>query len=233
MKDKAALLETAESYENMLSRQKDLLRNLTLKILVESYDSAEETLEELSRLNEAHYLRLKSIIYDLRCQSGNAAADYDCIERLGKQALFPAYLKYESGIWKFHLPPMPSVKKVKRTASEGQAVFYSVMYLLEEYEREHHMRLSCLEEPVLYIRHNIRKDETEVFDADNVDTKRAIDAMQGYLLSDDNALYLTTITDGALADEDSCDMYLFEKSLFREILRGMKSGKATAGNVKS
>ena len=207
MIDRNKLRNALTYYEMLVLDQRNRISQLRYQIEKERDEDAEDSVRQFGKHNEELYLKLKEMCYEVQgIKSDNM------YEAIGTTDSFPSTLEeIEPGIWKFHLPPFFSVSAKKKVYNEGKHMYYLVMNLLAAYERING-RIDVMDRPIVIFRHHIFSESKNIFDYDNIDSKRAIDAMQGYFLKDDNAIYLTTIHE-ALADpeESYCDIYVLDQ----------------------
>lgn len=206
-KDKAiyALLD----YQSLVKKQERRIVDMASLLYTGQEEKALDELNDFTIENEAIYLKLKKLSYDLQGeQSGNRH------EMIGTTDLFPSSLTEVSpGLWKFHLPPFFSVNSSERGPSNaGKHIFYLVMNLEEEYEKSNR-KLKVIEKPIVIFEHHICSDFQKVFDFDNIDSKRALDALQGSFINDDNALSLMTVNLAVKDPKESyCDIYIADRN---------------------
>ena len=206
--DKNMLRNLLIHYEMLVVDQRNRIINLRLQTESENSGRAVEIVKDFCKVNEEIYLKLKSLMYEVQDEK-----PVNMIAELGTTEAFPSSLtETEKGVWKFHLPPFYSVSAKRKLYNEGKHVYYLVMNLLDRYERENR-KIQKLNKPVVIFRHHIASDSPNIFDFDNIDSKRAIDAMQGYFLKDDNAQYLTVIHESVHDEHESfCDIYVLDKA---------------------
>lgn len=118
--------------------------------------------------------------------------------------------KIERG-YLFILPPMTSQYKRERRLQEGRAIYEMVLYLIDEFQKEE--SLECFSDADITFRHYIDRNlpEISVPDADNVDIKKVIDAMQGFIIKSDNLLHLNLSHEGFLSDWAHTEIYVKER----------------------
>ena len=205
MNDEKTILKLAK-YEKIAQNQLGRIRQL--KIMLEEGIDARSEIENISRENEELFLGMKSISYEIRGDDPDSQ-----IEEFGTTETFPSSLeRIAPGIWKFTLPTFVSNPAKKRFANEGKHMFFVVLNLLREYEINNG-RISYMKKPVLCFRHHICTETDRIFDFDNIDSKRAIDAMQGYFLKGDDALYLTIIQEAEKDPGKSfCEIFVFDRA---------------------
>lgn len=114
--------------------------------------------------------------------------------------------------YKFRLPPMNSKNGALRYIGDGKFVYYAIQKLIKDYEVKHSI-IRPMKSPIGIFVHHFDADKKEVttLDADNVDTKTSTDALQGYILTDDNLLSFWTMNFGVEDTTSFCDLFLIEK----------------------
>lgn len=204
------------NYEMLVVDQRN--RIINTRVMLDREVDPTDTIRQFAKSNEEIYLKLKSLIHEI--QAGGESTR-SITEDLGTTESFPAtFEKLGEGIWKFHLPPFFSVSAKKRLYNEGRHIYYLIQNLLKQHEAESG-RLKLLEKPLVAFRHHICADVDNVFDYDNIDAKRATDAMQEFLLKDDNGMYLTVAHDMIYNEDISfCDIYVIEQKGRENILDG-------------
>lgn len=142
------------------------------------------------------------------------ASEYD-YKAMGTTEEFPCSLSYDDGIWEFILPPAPSVKTGKRVTDTSRYIGYLVRNLMDRYQVEYG-DISCLSSPVVIIEYGIRENDSfaKLFDADNRDSKKAIDAMTGTFFDDDNVLAIRTYQYGVRSKVEMTRILIMEFERF-------------------
>lgn len=223
MRDRDNLIHMLLDYQMQVKDQEKRIMHLANAIyLSQDEEMVEKLVREFAVENEDIYLRLKRFVYDIRMNdSGNTH------EMFGTTDSFPAALeKVGAGLWKFHLPPFYSVNIGDRGPSgAGKHMFYLVLNLEAEYEAKQE-KIEKLKSPLIVFEHHICSNVQRTFDFDNIDSKRALDAIQGYFIDDDNALSVTVVNI-AVADpaESYCDMYVAERSDLEIYKKIMQAGE--------
>lgn len=206
MDKKNDIIKALIEYEGIAA---ELQRNISMtRLQVNSDIDAEDTMLHFARTNEDLYLKMKKFTYDVLGRNSD-----NIMEEFGTTDSFPSTLEeIQDGVWKFTLPPFFSIQNKKRFSNEGRHMYYLVMNLENEYEKTH-QRIEKMAKPVVIFRHHICTEKDYIFDYDNVDSKRAIDAMQGFFLERDDALYLTTVH-SALKDTQKsyCEIFVFDSA---------------------
>jgi len=206
MIDKDTLINKLIQFELIVLDQRNRIVQMRYQIDSGSVEDAIPAAREFGKANEEIYLRLKSLIYTMQ---GKRAANM--AEEIGTTESFPSSLmEIRPGIWKFTLPPFFSVSAKKKLYNEGKHMYYLVLNLQMQYEKNSG-RIETLKRPLVLFRHHICTDVQLPFDYDNIDSKRAIDAMQGYFIGDDNALSLTAVHEAVEDPERSyCEIYVLD-----------------------
>lgn len=209
MLDKDKVIYALLDYQSLIKKQERRIVDMASLFYTGQEDKAMEELTDFTIENEEVYLKLKQLSYDLQGeQNGNRH------EMIGTTDLFPSSLtEVNKGIWKFHLPPFFSVNSSDRGPSNaGKHIFYLVMNLEAEYE-EKNKKMAVIEKPIVIFEHHICSDFQKVFDFDNIDSKRALDALQGTFINDDNALSIMTVNMAVKDPEESyCDIYIADRN---------------------
>lgn len=223
MSDRDALIHRLLDYQKLVKAQEKKIQSLAYALYTEQSDQEVRKIAvDFARENEEIYLKLKRLIYDTRSLRGVQQGNRH--EMIGTTDSFDSSLTCESpGVWKFHLPPFFSVQSSERGPSNaGKHVFYLVMNLLSGYELENN-RIGKIEKPLIIFEHHICTDTQKPFDFDNIDSKRALDAMQGYFIDDDNALSLTVVNLAVKDEKESfCDIYIgdaADKGIYERLVR--------------
>lgn len=200
------IIETLDKYEKTAAAQQDKIKQL--KLLVKGGLDTGSTVEKICRDNELLYLHMKSICYQLQ---GKEPANP--VDEFGTTDAFDASIEnMGSNAWKLTLPPFYSISAKRRFSNEGKHAYFLILRLLQTYEIENE-KIEYMEWPVVFFRHHICTDIDRVFDFDNIDSKRAIDAMQGYFLKGDDALYLTVIHEAVRDEERSyCELFVTDRA---------------------
>jgi len=221
MKDDA-MIHALVDYQMLVKDQEKRILSLAESLYFEQESEAMKTVNAFAVENEEIYLKLKRLIYDIQLrQEGNWHED------IGSTDSFPSTLtEIDDKTWRFTLPPFYSVNIKDRSGNAGKHMFYLIRNLIADYEINR-KKIEVLDNPVVLFRHHICTDIQKPFDFDNIDSKRALDALQGVFLSDDNALSMTLLHEAIEDPDDSfCELYVIEwptdelkqMHLFRRIL---------------
>jgi len=172
--------------------------------------TSEILVNESLRICEKEYLRLKenaAIIADKQ--------DKTPFEIYGTSYDFEATIEYMGNSqWKLHLPIFSPISVSRKKPGDGKYIYYLVYNLLDKYWNEHKKdgtAPTILKDPVVVYEYHIKPHRNFVFDYDNVDSKSALDAMQGFFLTDDSAFSLTVIQSAVKDEESYTDIYILEK----------------------
>lgn len=198
--------DSLDKYEKIAAEQLDRVR--LLKMLAAGELDPGNVVEKITRENEELYLGMKSICYEMQSKEAD-----NPIEEMGTTDSFDSSLnKICPGVWKFTLPPFYSISVKKRFSNEGRHIYYLMLNLLQNYEIESE-KIEIMLRPVVCFRHHICTEKDRIFDFDNIDSKRAVDALQGFFLKGDDALYLTTVHE-AVKDPDRsyCEIFVFDRA---------------------
>lgn len=212
--NKEALIGALLGCEMDLYDQQSRLVDMRYHIDTERDEDLAKIAREFSKFNEEMYLRLKIISYLIQ-----GKRPCNMAEEIGTTESFPSRLEnLEKGIWKFTLPPFYSVSPKNRLYNEGKHMYYLVLNLLMQYEKTH-KKIRTMGRPGIIFRHHICTDIRQPFDHDNIDAKRAIDAMQGYFFQDDNALELVWHSEAIEDSEMSlCEIYVVDMDVTGPVL---------------
>ena len=215
------MINTLLDYQMLVKNQESRILKLAQSLYFEQDEMADKLLRAFAIENEEIFLKLKRITYDIQGRT-----DDNAVDSIGEADFFPASLEQiQEGIWKFHLPPFFSVQASKRGyGNAGKHIFFMVMKLQTNYEAKYG-KIPKLTEPIVVFEHHICTDKHNVFDFDNIDSKRALDAIQGFFIDDDNILSLIQINIAKKEPKESfCDIYVAEKSNaeLQKIIRGRR-----------
>lgn len=125
---------------------------------------------------------------------------------------FPATItKLEVGHYKFTLPPLFSKRTHEKTFRDGKAIQYLVAYLLQEYENRNGI-IRKMKRPMVIFIHHVKdwSGKKWVPDADNLDAKSIVDALQGYFYANDSVLDITLIHTGKLDEKSFTELHLID-----------------------
>lgn len=98
------------------------------------------------------------------------------------------------------LPPMVSQYKLQRRLQEGKAIHLLVLYLIEKYQED--ASLEIFPRAEITFKHFIddKMPEISVPDPDNIDIKKVIDTLQGFIIESDNLLHINLHHESFLSD---------------------------------
>lgn len=209
-----ALQEALMSYEMDLLDWQNNLIEMRYQLDTGREEEAVRAAREFSKFNEEIYLKLKSLSYIIQGKRPENMA-----EEIGTTDSFPSELQcIAKGVWKFTLPPFYSVSAKNRIYNEGKHIYYLVLNLLMQYESSH-KKIKKMGSPAIIFRHHICTKIQLPFDHDNIDAKRAIDAMQGYFFEDDNSLKLVWHSESVEDESTSyCEIFVVDQDIIGPVL---------------
>ena len=211
-------LKRKRTIEKLLDQEKDLntlagkLSDVAQMLYTceDNPQLAEMLVTEALRLGEKQFIKLKenaALILDQR--------DLSPYEIYGTTTDFPAGIeKIDSDRWKIHLPIFSPTSATRRKSGDGRYMYYLVSNLLREYQKRNRgsgEQIKLLKQPLVIFKYHIRPERKLVFDFDNVDSKSALDAMQGYFFTDDSAFSITTIQKSIRSEDSYTDIFVMEK----------------------
>lgn len=122
------------------------------------------------------------------------------LETCGKWSDEKYSLTKEGDEYIFILPPMVSQYKSERRLQEGRAIQMLVLYLLDEFQKKG-QQMEMFPEATIEFHHyiDINMPERSVPDPDNVDIKKVIDSLHGFIIESDNLLHLDLLHYGYLS----------------------------------
>lgn len=163
---------------------------------------------------EANFLEGKQLF--CLAETGKKPPAYD-YRKMGESDTFPCSLSYDGDVWEFYLPPAASVKNGNMAVNVGRWSGYLAKNLLKTHE-EKYGKIEMLKEPVLVFEFGFCRDNplSQLYDADNRDNKRIIDALTGMLIPDDNILAIQTVHYGVFSDTDYTRVYIMEDAFYLE-----------------
>lgn len=169
---------------------------------------------EYADLSEETFLKGKQLTCLI--ETGEAVSDYD-FKNMGTTESFPCSLSFDGSVWEFFLPPTASVKLGVRVRAAGRYIGYLVRNLINNYEEEHG-EIAPLSSPVVAFEHGLVRGtpNSRLYDADNRDNKRIVDAMTGTFFEDDNLLTITTMHYGAASDSEYTRVFVMELDVFKD-----------------
>ena len=161
---------------------------------------------------ELNFLEGKAL--SVRVETGKKPSPYDCRE-MGTSDVFPCTLTFDGDVWEFYLPPTPSVKNGNMARHVGRWSGYLAQNLIRSYEKECG-NIELLKRPVIVFELGVKNDTSlaKLYDADNRDNKRIIDAMTEHLIRDDNVLAIDTMYYGVRAKEHYTRVFVMEREYF-------------------
>ena len=211
-------LKKTRTIEKLLDQEKDLRRladrlSDIAQMVYTSSDNpkiAETLAIEAVRFGEKQFLKLKENAAQILDRN-----DLPPYEIHGTMSDFPSSIeKFDGDKWKLHLPIFSPVSSTRRKTGDGRFIYYLVFNLLNQYQRQNkntENEIKLLKQPLIVFKYHIMPERSLVFDFDNVDSKSALDAMQGFFFTDDNALSLTTIQKAVKSDSSYTDIFILEK----------------------
>lgn len=166
-----------------------------------------------AQLTEKNFLSSKNFVLYSKSNENDICMkkNKEDIKIVGSVETMKTYIeKNDAGIWKLHLPPMPSIK-VRHNGTSGQYMHNVITNLINSTSD-----LEIVDNPVVCFIHHISKNRpsTKYFDADNLDSKKALDGLQGKLIGNDNLLSIRTYQQGVISDEEFCDLYVMPMEIF-------------------
>lgn len=208
MNERDYMIRTLLDYQTVVKDQERRISEIA-QMLFFGEELPENEVIQFAIDNEDTYLKLKRLVYDIQGrQDGNRH------EMIGSTDSFPSSLdELSPGLYRFHLPPFFSVQSSKRGyGNAGKHIFYLVLNLAQDYEATGG-KIIKPENPLVVFEHHICTDRQKIFDFDNIDSKRALDAMQGFFIEDDNALSLMQLNIAVSDPEESwCDIYIGDRT---------------------
>lgn len=166
---------------------------------------------------ETNFLEGKKMALLIREKEDASVYDF---RKMGTSDVFPSELTYHEGVWKFHTPPLVSVKTGEFTKAASRYIGYLVRNLIESYEVEFG-GIHVMEHPAVVFEHGIERGTPfgRLFDADNRDSKKVLDALTGTFFPDDNVMFVTTMHIGVEVDEPCTNVYVMESDILPEWLK--------------
>ena len=202
--------ELAEKLKAEKKQEIKLLESISHHATYGDADKLSNAVSAFANKAEADFLEGKKL--SLLVREGRMVSDRD-FRYMGTTEQFPCDLSYssEDRCWVFLLPPLPSVGTGRFNKEAGRHTGYLLKNLIRRY-RETYGEIPELTSPVVVFEHGIRNIDTfsRLFDADNRDTKKAMDALTGTFFPDDNVLAVTTMHLGCKADKDYTRIYVLE-----------------------
>lgn len=168
---------------------------------------------------EAELNFLEGKVLSVLVEAGEKPSPYD-LEKMGTADAFPCTLTFDGDVWEFYLPPTPSVKNGNMARHVGRWSGYLAQNLISTYEAECG-NIEMLKRPVIVFEIGIKGNTplAKLYDADNRDNKRIIDAMTEHLIRDDNVLAIDTMYFGISTEESYTRVYVMERDFFPEWYR--------------
>ena len=212
----------------------EALRDEIVKTARELADKKEQEAKTLRGIaNDAQYAQIGRMQNKIAVYAGNAEANflegrqlYSLAEtgkkpsafdflKMGESDTFPCSLSFDGDVWEFYLPPTASVKNGNVGVNVGRWTGYLAKNLLKAHE-EKYGSIEMLKEPVIVLEFGFSRDNplTRLYDADNRDNKRILDALTGTLIPDDNILAIQTVHYGVFSDVDYTLVYVMEDAFF-------------------
>ena len=193
-------------------KELSLLRDIRNDASYNSVHKLESHIIQFASCSENNFIEGKRLA--LFTKDGVRTSAYDP-EYIGTTETFPAGLTHDNGIWEFYLPPMYSVPTKKYGESSGRYIGYLVRNLIRLHEEEFGS-ISRLNDPVVVFEHGIAKDlpSSRLFDAENRDNKKVLDALTGTFTEDDNLLSVRTFYYGVTAEDHYTKVFVMETEDF-------------------
>ena len=184
-----------------------------------NHDEMMRTVKSFLRANEHNFYNAKPL-YNYRLafdkqeiKSPASASYYDTYGRCDDFSC--TMVKENPCHYVLTLPPMVGKKTTEKKVKEGIALTALVVNLIHTFDVKTG-DLEMIEHPVAVFIHHIEKDKAKMFipDADNLDVKVVLDALQGFLISDDNLAQLTLMQSGIFSDEAFTELHLMDQETF-------------------
>lgn len=168
-------------------------------------------------ISEVNFLSGKRL--SLLAETGEDASTYD-FEKMGTTENFPCSMTHEADMWIFYLPPTPSIKNGVAARNVGRYIGYLVKNLIKAHEEEYG-KIRMMISPVVVFEYGFKEETamTKLFDPDNRDNKRIIDAMTGTFYEDDNVLAIKTMHYGTISGADYTKVFVMEEGVFKTQMR--------------
>lgn len=214
---RVAVSELAATLADKKNEESKLLSSLARDAKISSDNAIKNKASKFAMLAESNFLEGKRLSSLAALEKDASAYDY---KAMGTTEEFPCTLSFDDGVWEFLLPPTPSIKNGKRGNAAGRYIGYLVKNLMANYATDYE-KLPRLSEPVIVFEYGFGKDDvfSELYDADNRDNKRILDAMTGIFYPDDNILSIKTIHYGTVADKDYTKVFVMEKPRLESFLK--------------
>lgn len=207
-------------------KQKEVstLGNIIDCFLQEDKSQIYKKIKSYLAMNEKNFLDAKPLCYYGRkviTQDTTSSESY--FEIYGRSDYFPSKLeKLDHQHYCFTLPPMSSKYNSEKNAIDGKRMQYMLTYLMQEYEKEN--KIEMLHKPIAIFEHYVDTSAGVkwVPDADNLDTKVALDSVQGFIIADDSLLNIALLQLGHDAKKSYTKLHFMELDMLSSWLESIK-----------
>lgn len=205
--------------ETEIKELKEIMHNATYN----NIEKMQAKAMSFAGISEKNFLEGKRLA--LLANEGKDCSTYD-YRAMGTSDVFPSSLTYDDGIWEFTLPLFSSIKLGKLGPGIQRYTGYLIKNLIEKYE-ENIGDITPLPCPVVVFEYGIEDETafTKLYDADNRESKRALDSLTGKFFPDDNVTGVTTIHFGTYTDEPYTKIYIMETRIFLREMEHISTGK--------
>ena len=164
--------------------------------------------------SERNFLNGKRLALLIREGKASEIGEFDA---LGTTDDFPCSLEYDGCVYEFYLPPTPSVRVGQFNKDVGRYTGLLIKNLIKKHV-ERYGEIAKTASPVVVFEYGIDRADpfARLYDADNRDSKKALDALTGTFFEDDNVLSVTTVSTGEYADHAYTKIYVMDKAIFSE-----------------
>ena len=203
------VLDACKKYQKDIDRG---IEKLEIFLAENQEDKASETLDEISNVAEKSLWFIKGLSVALSQKEGITEADIISKMKLPEAV---SVKRDEFGIV-FTLPQLTGKSTTKRRYMDGKIISSYVTALLDRNADI----VKKVETPVLVFEHHINPKEglSRSVDPDNMDVKAVIDALQGTVIEDDNALAISLMHIGVKDETSFCKLHIFPRRRLSEWL---------------
>lgn len=202
------LLQKCAKLQAEKKKEISILENISVSIYENDEARAVQQTAEFSSVSERTYIDGKEISL---LASGYRKDEVPNYSYAGTTVLDEAGIEKKSYGWVITTPPLYNKKSSERMPSDGKYIHYLILKQLENFEKKNGFMEEIIN-PVVVFEHHIELNNlSKLFDADNIDTKAALDAINGFLFCDDNIINLSTIHTGVKDHKSYCKIHVFEK----------------------